>query len=134
MCAIQDITKVQVTGLENAAYIDKVDGAKTKTQSEASLAITGETDRVYTPVGAPSDPVSVVESGETTFSVTRDNLSNVVVWNPWVDKAAATADFAPDDGYKNMLCIEPGSVSAWQSVEGGDAFQGAQTITIPVPN
>jgi glucose-6-phosphate 1-epimerase len=91
------------------------------------LTITGETDRVYSPVDGP---VCVVENGETTYSVTRDNLSNVVVWNPWADKAAGMGDFAPKDGYKNMLCIEPGSVSTWQSVEAGDAFEGAQTITI----
>ncbi|KXX83227.1 Glucose-6-phosphate 1-epimerase [Madurella mycetomatis] len=130
---VKDITKVEVTGLDKATYIDKVDGAKTKTQSEGRLTITGETDRVYTPVGGPRDAVNVIESGETTFSVTRDNLSNVVVWNPWADKAASMADFAPDDGYKNMLCVEPGSVSTWQSVESGDAFDGAQTITIKVP-
>lgn len=124
---------MEVTGLDKATYIDKVDGAKTKTQSEGRLTITGETDRVYTPVGGPRDAVNVIESGETTFSVTRDNLSNVVVWNPWADKAASMADFAPDDGYKNMLCIEPGSVSTWQSVESGDAYDGAQTITIKVP-
>ena len=64
------------------------------------------------------------------FRVTRDNLSNVVVWNPWVDKAQGMADFAPKDGYKQMLCVEPGAVGSWQSVEAGDAFEGAQTISL----
>ncbi|KAL2018393.1 hypothetical protein VTK56DRAFT_871 [Thermocarpiscus australiensis] len=127
---VKDITQVKVTGLDQASYVDKVDGFKTKSQS-GDLTITGETDRVYTPVGGPSAPVSVVESGETTFTVTRDNLSNVVVWNPWADKAASIGDFAPKDGYKNMLCIEPGAVGSWQTLEPGDAFEGAQTITIP---
>jgi len=39
-------------------------------------------------------------------------------------------DFAPKDGYKNMLCVEPGSVGTWQVVEPGDAFEGAQTISL----
>lgn len=75
--------------------------------------------------------MSVVENGKTNFSVTRENLGNVVVWNPWAEKAAGMADFAPRDGFKNMVCIEPGAVGGWQSVEPGDAFEGAQTITLP---
>jgi glucose-6-phosphate 1-epimerase len=62
--------------------------------------------------------------------VSRDNLAQVVVWNPWVDKAEGMADFAPKDGYKQMLCVEPGAVAGWQSVEAGDAFEGAQTIAL----
>lgn len=121
---------MEVVGLEKATYVDKVDGFKTKTEESARLTITGETDRVYSPAGGPGEPVSVVEDGKTTARVTRDNLGNVVVWNPWAEKAASIGDFAPKDGYRNMLCIEPGAVGSWQSLEPGDAFEGAQTITI----
>ena len=123
---VEDITKVEVTGLEEAEYVDKVDGASTKTQS-GGVTITGETDRVYSP--AEGKAVTVLEGGKKTFTVTRDNFSNVVVWNPWVDKSKGMGDFEPKDGYKNMLCIEPGSVNGWTTLEPGDAFEGAQTIT-----
>ncbi|KAI1363265.1 galactose mutarotase-like domain-containing protein [Xylaria arbuscula] len=125
---INDITKVQVTGLEDSEYIDKVDGAQTKSQSGV-VAITGETDRVYTPAKGPSSPVVVTEGGETAFSVVRDNLKDVVVWNPWTEKAAGMGDFEPKDGFKNMICVEAGSVRGWTSLETGDAFEGAQTIS-----
>lgn len=69
------------------------------------------------------------EAGQDRFTVVRDNLADVVVWNPWTDKAAGMADFAPKDGFRNMICIEAGSVKGWQTLEPGDAFQGAQTIT-----
>ncbi|SPQ17955.1 99ce5334-8035-44c1-9d3d-6bbe9b6675a3 [Thermothielavioides terrestris] len=128
---VKDITAVQVQGLADASYIDKVDGGARKTQSAAEVTITGETDRVYTPAGDPgAGPVTVVEAGRPVYAVTRDNLSNVVVWNPWADKAQGIADFAPKDGFRNMICIEPGAVGAWQSLEAGDAFEGAQTITL----
>lgn len=99
---------------------------------------------MYTPLPVPSPataqesssttdqqaPVTVLEAGKPKYRVTRDNLSNVVVWNPWADKAKSMPDFAPDEGFKEMLCVEPGSVGAWQSVEAGDAFEGAQCITL----
>lgn len=127
----QDITAVEIQGLASASYIDKVDGATTKTQSEPKVTITGETDRVYTPAAEGGDePVTVVEAGAPRYAVTRDNLGNVVVWNPWTDKAAGMADFAPKDGFRQMVCVEPGAVGGWQTVEAGDAFEGAQTIAL----
>ncbi|KAH6634166.1 galactose mutarotase-like domain-containing protein [Chaetomium sp. MPI-SDFR-AT-0129] len=125
---VKDITAVSVTGLGGAQYVDKVDSAKTKTQpTEGPLTITGETDRVYTPA---ENTVTVSEGSTEKYRVTRDKFSNVVVWNPWIDKAEGLADFAPKDGYRQMLCIEPGTVDSWQTVEAGDALAGAQTISL----
>ncbi|KAM7206989.1 putative aldose 1-epimerase [Rhypophila sp. PSN 637] len=131
---VKDISSVSITGLGSATYIDKVGGVSPpQTQSASELAISGEVDRVYTPKDGASPtevvPVTVVEGGKTKFTIVRDNLSNVVVWNPWIEKANGLGDFEPKDGYKNMLCIEPGSVSGWQTLEAGDAFEGAQTIS-----
>jgi glucose-6-phosphate 1-epimerase len=108
---VKDITKVVVTGLDASEYIDKV-------------------DRVYTPAKGPTEPVVVSEGGEQVFSVVRDNLEEVVVWNPWIEKAKGMGDFSPKDGYKNMICIEAGAVKGWQKLEPNDAFEGAQTISV----
>ena len=120
---------MSITGLEEAAYIDKVDGAQTKTQSGA-VSITGETDRVYTPAGPPETPVVVRGvGGEEEFRVVRDGLRDVVVWNPWSDKAAAMADFEPKDAWNHMLCVEAGAVRDWTRLEPGETFEGRQTIS-----
>lgn len=124
---VKDITQVVVEGLDASEYIDKVDAAQVKTQSSA-VTITGETDRVYTPAKGPGEPVKVVEGGKPVFSVVRDSLNDLVVWNPWADKAQGMGDFAPKDGYKEMICVEAGSVKLWQTLEPGDAFEGAQTV------
>ncbi|KAL6877013.1 aldose-1-epimerase [Trichoderma novae-zelandiae] len=125
---ISDIASAQVLGLEDSPYHDKVDGVKSKTQSSDPVTFSGETDRVYTPVKGPGHPVVIAEGGVAKFRVVRDNLDDVVVWNPWVDKAAGMGDFEPKDGWKTMVCVEAGAVSSWQKLEKGDAFEGAQTI------
>jgi glucose-6-phosphate 1-epimerase len=38
------------------------------------------------------------------------------------------ADFSPKDGWKQMICVEPGSVSNWVKLEAGDAWEGGQII------
>lgn len=125
--AVDDIDKVQITGLDSSSFVDKMDGASTKTQS-GPIGFTSETDRVYTPSTPPSAPIVVEQGGKQRVKVVRDNLPDVVVWNPWTDKAAGMGDFEPKDGWNRMVCVEAGSVSGWTKLEKGDVFEGAQTL------
>jgi glucose-6-phosphate 1-epimerase len=43
----QDITKIQINGLGSTTYTDKVLNATEHTQTDPSIKIAGETDRVY---------------------------------------------------------------------------------------
>ncbi|KAF2274699.1 galactose mutarotase-like protein [Westerdykella ornata] len=123
---VNDISKVTINGLLGVEYIDKVLNATTHQQADMSLKITGETDRVYKSI--PQDTTSVLEDGKPLFDVVRDNLQDTVVWNPWVEKAAAMGDFAPNDGFKNMVCVEVGTVDGWQKLDKGEVFEGGQII------
>ncbi len=40
------------------------------------------------------------------------------------------ADFAPADGYKNMVCVEPGYVANWNVLEAGETWEGGQRIIL----
>jgi glucose-6-phosphate 1-epimerase len=73
-------------------------------------------------------PVTVSEDGKQVFEIVRDNLENVVVWNPWIEKAKGMGDFEPKDGYKQMICVEAGQVGAWQKLEAWETFEGSQFI------
>lgn len=118
---------MQVEGLEDASYIDKVDGLKTKTQSGV-VSFAGETDSIYSPAKDPGHALVITEGGKTKFRILRENLDEAVVFNPWIDKANGMGDFQPKDGWKNMICVEPGTVNGFQKLEKGDAFEAAQTI------
>lgn len=89
-------------------------------------------------------------------SATMDGAAaanDVVVWNPWVDKAKRMADFG-DEEYPGMvsvgsatqaastvcvvprspccvheqLCIEPGRVSTWETLPAGKQWALKQTL------
>lgn len=68
------------------------------------------------------------EGGKQVFEIVRDNLDNVVVWNPWTEKAKSMGDFEPKDGFKQMICVEAGQVGGWQKLETGETFEGSQLI------
>ena len=37
-------------------------------------------------------------------------------------------DFEPNEGYKEMICVEVGAVDGWQKLEAGDTFEGGQIL------
>lgn len=100
--AVGDVRQVQVNGLTGCHYLDKIDGAREKTQ-EGAILITQETERVYT--NTPDeveidDPVL-----KRRIRVSKQNSLDTVVWNPWVAKSKAMPDFV-DDEWPGMICIE----------------------------
>ncbi|KAI4226026.1 MAG: hypothetical protein L6R36_003472 [Xanthoria steineri] len=124
--AIDSITETTVSGLEKAAFKDKVQGGKEVEPAGKPISIRSETDRIYT--AAPEQAIEILEKGKDRYELTRDMLSDVVVWNPWLEKAKGMADFGPEDGYKKMVCVEAGSVSAWNTLDAGDTWEGGQRI------
>lgn len=104
---VGDVRRVTVAGLENTEYLDKVDAFRKKLQPPEPIRITAETDRVYLRTRSTcvlSDPVL-----ERTITVEKENSDSTVVWNPWIDKARAMADFG-DEEWPRMICIETANV------------------------
>ncbi|KAI9889091.1 MAG: hypothetical protein M1814_005815 [Vezdaea aestivalis] len=124
---VKDISGVSVKGL-NAPFTEKaVSPPSTNAASAEPITIGKEVDRVYTSVPKDST-ITVAEGTAPRFEITRENLDDVVVWNPWIEKSAGMGDFAPKDGYKTMLCVEAGVVKDWQKLEAGETFEGGQII------
>ncbi|KAF1813433.1 putative glucose-6-phosphate 1-epimerase [Eremomyces bilateralis CBS 781.70] len=136
---IKDVHTARIAGLSASPYVDKV--LKTDaTQSEPFVSIPGTTDRVYYPPGGASTILAICDAsgassnpaGTPRFEISRDNMPDVVVWNPWKEGAEAMGDFAPkgDDpkGYRGMLCVEAGSVKEWVKLEGGESWEGGQVV------
>ncbi|KAK7208057.1 galactose mutarotase-like domain-containing protein [Myxozyma melibiosi] len=120
---IPDVDKVAVTGLTGTEVKDKV----TKTdysESNEDVTIAAEVDRVYENV---PKPVTIKSDGKTLFEITRKNLDDVVVWNPWTN-CVKMGDFKPVTGYKNMICVEAGSVSKWTSLAPGETYVAVETV------
>jgi glucose-6-phosphate 1-epimerase len=102
---VGDCRQVVVRGLDGADYVDQANGGARLTQ-HGDVTVTGETDRIYdsgTGVDV-HDPVL-----DRTIRVRMAHTANTVVWNPWVERAAALPDF-DDDGWTSMICIEGANV------------------------
>ncbi|KAJ1857898.1 hypothetical protein IW147_004277 [Coemansia sp. RSA 720] len=121
---VPDVAQTEVTGLKGVAYIDKVKRVEESEQQD-SIVVTANEDRVYTNVPG----VVNVVYGDERVSVTRFNFKDVVLWNPWAEKAAEMSDFG-DSEYKNMICVEVGTVASMITLRPGQTVSCGQLLTV----
>jgi D-hexose-6-phosphate mutarotase len=120
---IGDIGTATVTGLENASFVDKVDGGQRKTQNGA-IAFSGEVDRVYVSTG--SECVIADPDLKRLIRIAKTGSQSTVVWTPWIEKAEKMGDFGPgrnnQGGWREMVCVESGNaVDNVVSVPAGES-------------
>ena len=105
---VGDITQVSIAGLQGAPFDDFAAGAggARKSENDAVLRITRETNRVY------PDHTGTVEIRDEnlkrTIRVEKFNSQSTVVWNPWTTQKLPD-DFDPAE-HKQMVCVESGNV------------------------
>ena len=105
--AVSSISEVSISGLERTPYLDKVGGLAERTQDDTPIRFTAETDRVYPETTASC---SIEDPGlQRRIIVSKDNSRSTVVWNPWIAKARAMADFG-DEEWRGMVCVETANV------------------------
>ena len=107
--AVTDVRQVQVHGLENTDYLDKVDGFSLKHQTDA-VTINAEVDRVYLDTESECSIDDV--AGQRRIYIQKRGSRSTVVWNPWQHRADVMGDMG-EQGYLSMLCVE--SANAMQN-------------------
>jgi glucose-6-phosphate 1-epimerase len=106
--ALGDVRQARVVGLSGVQYVDKTDNLRQKTQG-GDIHITAETDRVYLDtLGTVTveDPVK-----KRRIRIAKEYSRDTVVWNPWVAKAKAMADYG-DEEWPGMICVETCNVGS----------------------
>jgi len=111
--AVRDIHAVEVSGLEGAAFHDRVTGPtggraatgepEPATGEPGPVRFTSETDRTYLDTTATT-AVHDTQAGRSVV-ISKEGSAATVVWNPWIERARALSDFGDDD-WKTMVCVE----------------------------
>ncbi|HMS27863.1 MAG TPA: D-hexose-6-phosphate mutarotase [Burkholderiaceae bacterium] len=104
---ISDIGHIRVTGLDNAAYMDKAAGG-VRGQQTGDITFNQEFDRVYVNSSSPC----VIEDAalKRRIHINKIGSQSTVVWTPWQDKADKMGDMGAgstaQDGWRKMVCVE----------------------------
>jgi glucose-6-phosphate 1-epimerase len=105
--AVADAEQVEIDGLGETSYLDKVDGMQQKVQRAGAVRLSERTDRVYLDTTATC--VLRDEAGGRKIVVEKSGSHSTVVWNPWAELTATMADMEPE-GWRGMTCIETANV------------------------
>jgi glucose-6-phosphate 1-epimerase len=109
---VGNINQVQILGLEDTEYLDKLDNGAPKHQMGA-VTVFDEVDRIYTDV---NNELIIDDSAfDRRIRISSIGGKTAVVWNPWMETSAKMADLEDDD-YKRFVCVEVGNIA-------GDAVQ-----------
>ncbi|SNX83116.1 related to Glucose-6-phosphate 1-epimerase [Melanopsichium pennsylvanicum] len=143
---VPDSTKTSIQGLRGTFYIDKVlGGEEAQLDTDNFTTNAKPIDRVHvgrhktTPPGeAPrnvklvynasllQDPLGRMGKG---VEVTRSKeLKDTVVWN-CAEEGNKTIGDLEEDGWKKYVCVEPGSVHGFESLQKGAFWKAEQTLT-----
>jgi glucose-6-phosphate 1-epimerase len=122
---IGDMSKTHIRGLDGIHYLDKTDSGQEKIQ-RGDISIQAETDSVYLNT---KDAVEIVDPVlRRRIKVAKENSLSTVVWNPWLAKAQAMADFG-DTEWPNMVCVEVCNVNTFAVLAGPGRKHSMKAIT-----
>ncbi|KAL7093595.1 hypothetical protein ACP275_11G049000 [Erythranthe tilingii] len=129
------IGNIRIRGLVQLEYLDYLENKKRFTERDYKIPIRSEVDRVYVDVpagGNNNKVINVVDHGKgRTYTIERSgtSLPDIVVWNPWIEKAKRIGDMG-DEEYRKMACVGPAAVVDPVTLNPGEAWTGKQSISI----
>ncbi|KAH9946620.1 galactose mutarotase-like protein [Amylocystis lapponica] len=122
--------EVLVSPLNGVTYYSKVEPTEElrntpKVEQRDGVDVKSFTDFVY--VDAPGTYEIDWTGGH--IQVRTNNFKDVVVWNPQAERGPTINDLE-DKGWEKYLCVEPGHVRGFVSLEGGQTWVGQQVISV----
>jgi glucose-6-phosphate 1-epimerase len=119
--AVPDVTLASLQGLGGQAEWDSL--TDTHAQAPDTLYFAAEFDRVYT---AAPQPLTLNQGLRISQS---PSWANTVVWNPAQDLCKRLADM-PDDGWRQMLCVEAAQVYDPITLPAGGRWEAWQHLQV----
>ena len=120
-----DATAAKVTGLKGASYLDSLNERVRREEANEFVSFNEEVDRIYL---STTDTLAVDDvAGSRSVRITKKNLPDAVVWNPWIEKSKATGDLGDED-YKQFVCVEAAAIERPVVLPAGETWECEQVL------
>lgn len=123
---VDDLATSTIEGLRAAPYVDQsASGELVIVQPAAQLCFDAEVDRIY-----PQAPSAVrLLASDCSVIVEQTGFSDLVVWNPGAEKAAALSDLQKE-GFRNFVCMEAAAIMQPISLAPDMSWHGGQRLQV----
>lgn len=127
---VPDISQAEITGFKGLEFIDKLDSGNKHQETREAIKIESEVDQNY--ISFPHNASLRYPSAKITIT-TNSGFPDMVLWNPWIEKAKALSDFG-DEEYKEMVCMEAGKIIEPVWLEPNQSWTASQTLSVAFDN
>lgn len=118
---VANIQQTALQGLEGVTFIDTLRGNIHEVETRPSIRFDVEIDRIYQQ--APDYLQLDDEGNARQITIEKQQMPDVVVWNPWIVRSQQLHDLADDD-YLNFVCVETGNMATTLPLLPGKSWQG----------
>jgi len=124
---VNDLTNTTITGLKGVTYIDKTKKKEKFEEKRENINFEGEADKVF--LGGAKNSVALKDGSDSSvhYRLEFTGFSDVVLWNPWTEKAKEIPDFDSEE-WRKMLCLEATQLSQPVQVEANEQWSGSYSI------
>jgi len=119
------IEEVKIHGLKGLTYIDKTKNNAVEKETDDVLVFSKETDRAY--LDSPSQ--IRFENFDGFYTLDKTNFKDVVIWNPYQEKAKQMADLG-EENWNKFVCVESAVVKHEIVVNPNSTYNLSQKITL----
>jgi glucose-6-phosphate 1-epimerase len=123
--AVPDVTQATLQGLGGYPEWDSL--TDTHAQASDTIRFAAEFDRVYEV--APNTAALPMTLNQTLHISQSPSWAHTVVWNPGQDLCKRLADM-PDNGWRQMLCVEAAQVYEPITLPAGGRWAGWQRLAL----
>ncbi len=124
---VENVAEAELVGLHGSRYRESGAPGNLVFDTDEVIRVRGEIDRVYLDAHAP---LTLRERGRS-IRAEQEGYSDIVVWNPGPEGAAALADMEPG-GAARMLCVEAAAVQSPIVLAEGRRWTASQILTAHV--
>ncbi|CAH1155227.1 unnamed protein product [Phaedon cochleariae] len=129
---VSDVAKCKVVGLKDCSLVDRVEACQKAYPKEdrEEVDVLTKTDRLYkdTP-----DVIYITNGeGEEVIKITKSNLPDFNLWNPWIEQAKELRDLG-DDEYQYFLSTDCGVIAKQISLGPNCSWSSMITYEIIEP-
>jgi len=122
---IADITRTEIHGLKDITYMDALKARSYGVQNLDPFTLECHTDRIF--INAPQTTRVIDRLMNREYIITKTNLKDTVVWNPWEDGSKGFSDLAPQE-YLSFVCVEPAIVNQKITLTPREKYECSQEL------
>ena len=125
--AVEQVANVRLHGLSGLRYRDMVADIDNQLESQESLVINGEVDRIYADLPASIE----IRQPQQSLHISQSGFIDAVIWNPGAEKGSSMNDL-DTDGYQRMVCVEAAAIFRPITLAAGASWSGSQNLRVSV--